>query len=89
MGQSALSPAVAKLVLEEIRRPAPVEEFKLTEREIEVLELLAIDLSAKEIANKLDITVRTARFHLSNIYEKLQVSSQTGAVAKALRSGLI
>ncbi len=54
-----------------------------------MLELLAGDLSAKEIAGNLDITVRTTRFHLSNIYEKLQVPSQTSAVAKALRAGII
>ena len=89
MGQSALSPSIAKLVLDEIRKPTPDEGFNLSEREFEVLELLAIDLSAKEISTRLDITVRTTRFHLTNIYEKLQVSSQTGAVAKALRSGII
>ncbi|VGO16415.1 Response regulator protein VraR [Pontiella desulfatans] len=89
MGQSVLSPSVARIVLEEIRRPAPEEAFNLSDREIEVLEHLAEDLAPKEIAARLDITVRTARFHLSNIYEKLQVSSQTGAVAKALRSGII
>jgi DNA-binding NarL/FixJ family response regulator len=89
MGQSALSPSIAKLVLDEIRKPTPDERFNLSEREFEVLELLAIDLSAKEISTRLDITVRTTRFHLTNIYEKLQVSSQTGAVAKALRSGII
>jgi DNA-binding NarL/FixJ family response regulator len=89
MGQSVLSPKVARIVLEEIRSPVPTEEFQLTDREVEVLEQLAMDLSAKEVAVNLGITVRTTRFHLSNIYEKLQVSSQTGAVAKALRTGII
>ena len=89
MGQSALSPSVAKVVLEEIRKPAPTDEFNLSDRETEVLKLLAMDLSAKQIAGKLNITVRTTRFHLSNIYEKLQVPSQTSAVAKAIRSGII
>jgi DNA-binding NarL/FixJ family response regulator len=89
MGQSVLSPAVARIVLEEIRKPALVEGFNLTDRETEVLVLLARDLSAKEIAGTLDITIRTTRFHLSNIYEKLQVPSQTSAVAKAIRSGII
>ncbi len=89
MGQSVLSPSVARFVLEELRKPSPSEEFKLSDREVEVLEQLALDLPAKEVAVNLGITVRTTRFHLSNIYEKLQVSSQTGAVAKALRSGII
>jgi DNA-binding NarL/FixJ family response regulator len=89
MGQSVLSPTVARIVLEEIRRPVTVGDFKLSDREMEVLELLAMDLSAKEVADRLGITIRTTRFHLSNIYEKLQVSSQSGAVAKALRAGII
>jgi hypothetical protein len=48
-GQSALSPMVAKVVLEEMRKPAPVEPFNLTDREIEVLEQLALGISVKEI----------------------------------------
>gem|GEM_PF-4887979 len=56
---------------------------------MEVLEKLADGLSVKEIAAALDIGRRTAAFHLSNIYSKLEVQSQSGAVAKALRSGII
>lgn len=89
MGQSALSPMVAKVALEEIRKPVPEETFNLTNRELEVLELLAEDMRVKEIANKLDIAPRTVEHHLSSIYAKLQVPSKTGAVAKALRSGII
>ncbi|MDZ8117059.1 response regulator transcription factor [Pontiella agarivorans] len=89
MGGSVLSPPVAKLVLEELRKPVPSETFGLTGREIEVLGELAEGLSGKEIAAKLDIGIRTVEFHLGNIYRKLQVQSQTGAVAKALRSGII
>ncbi len=88
-GQSILSPKVAKLALEEIRKPVPVDTFNLTDREIEVLEELAKDLTSKEIAGNLSITPRTVTNHLTNIYAKLQVPSQTGAVAKALRSGII
>lgn len=89
MGQTALSPSVAKIVLEEMRRPAPVDDFDLSRREIQVLEQLAEGLSVQEIGDALNITARTARFHLGNIYEKLQVQSQSGAVAKALRSRII
>jgi len=88
-GGAALSPAVAKIVLEKIRKPNPSEQFNLSDREIEVLDQLAMGLSVQEIADALDIGHRTARFHLSNIYEKLQVSSQAGAVAKACRTGII
>jgi DNA-binding NarL/FixJ family response regulator len=88
-GGSALSPSVAKIVVEELRKPSPADDFKLSRREIEVLEKLADGLAVKEIAAALDISVGTAGFHLTNIYKKLQVQSQTGAVAKALRSGII
>ncbi len=89
MGQSPLSPQVAKVVLEEMRKPAPVEEFNLSDREVEVLEKLAEGLAIQEIGDALGITLRTAHFHLGNIYKKLDVPSQTGAVAKALRTGII
>ncbi|VGO20438.1 response regulator transcription factor [Pontiella sulfatireligans] len=88
VGGAALSPGIAKIVLEELKKPAP-DEFGLTDREIEVLELLAEGLSVKEIAAKLDVSRATAAFHLGNIYQKLNVQSQTGAVAKALRAGII
>ncbi len=88
-GNTALSPSVAKIVLEEMRKPAPSDDFNLTPREIEVIEKLAEGLSIKEIGVALEISYGTAAFHLANIYEKLQVQSQSGAVAKALRSGII
>lgn len=88
-GKAPLSAAVAKIVLEEIRQPEPVDDFGLSGREIEVLKELAAGLSVKEIASRLNISTRTAKFHLSNIYEKLKVQSQSGAVAKALRARII
>tara|TARA_E500000075_G_scaffold93430_1_gene84861 strand:- start:171 stop:806 length:636 start_codon:yes stop_codon:yes gene_type:complete len=89
MGQAALSPSVAKIVLEEMRQPMPIENFNLSDREIEVLEQLATGLNVQEIADALDITVRTVNFHLGNTYKKLEVQSQSAAVAKALRSRII
>ncbi|MEM0965834.1 MAG: response regulator transcription factor [Verrucomicrobiota bacterium] len=88
MGGAALSPGIARLVLEEFRKPAS-NDFELSQREIEVLEWLSQGLAVKEIAARLDISRATAAFHLGNIYQKLNVQSQTGAVAKALRSGII
>ena len=88
-GAAALSPSVAKIVLDEMRQPSGGGEFKLTKREVEVLEQLARDLSVQEIAEKLGIGRRTAAYHLENIYRKLEEQSQSGAVAKALRSGII
>jgi DNA-binding NarL/FixJ family response regulator len=88
-GGAALSPTVAKIVLDEIHQRSAGEAFNLSQREIEVLEHLATDLSVKEIAVHLNISRRTVAFHLENIYRKLHVQSQSGAVAKALRSGII
>lgn len=89
LGGAALSPPVAKMVLEEMRKPKPSEQFDLSAREIEVLELLATGLSVQEIADKLGVSRRTGAFHLNNIYAKLEVQSQSGAVAKAFRSGIL
>jgi DNA-binding NarL/FixJ family response regulator len=89
VGGGALSPAVAKIVMEQFRQHVPSEVFDLSRREIEVLEKLAEGLAVKEIAGVLDISISTAGYHLTNIYKKLHVQSQTGAVAKALRAGII
>ena len=89
MGGAALSPSVAKLVLEQFHKPSPSQDFHLTEREIDVLEELAKGLAIKEIADVLSISRHTVATHLEKIYAKLHVQSQSGAVAKALRSGII
>jgi DNA-binding NarL/FixJ family response regulator len=89
VGQAALSPSVAKIALSELDRSSTKQDFGLNAREIEVLELLAEGLAVKEIGAKLGITYAGAKFHLAKIYTKLSVQSQSGAVAKALRSGLI
>lgn len=56
---------------------------ELTAREIEVLELLALHLSNQEIAERLSISLKTARNHVSNILNKLQVADRTQAALKA------
>jgi len=89
LGGAALSPSIAKVVLEEIRKPTPSEQFNLSPREVEVLEFLAQDLAVKEIAKQLGVTERTVGFHLTNLYAKLKVQSQSGALAKAFRAGLL
>ncbi len=61
----------------------------LTNRELEVLHLLARGLRNKEIAARLYVSERTINFHLTNIYQKLQVSGRTEALSKALEQRLI
>ena len=61
----------------------------LTAREQEVLQLLARGLRNKEIAARLHVSERTVNFHLANIYQKLNVSSRTEALSRAIEQGLI
>lgn len=87
-GGAALGAGVAKHVLGELKKPAK-GDYNLSDREIEVLGHLAEGLSSKEIGAKMHISVATVKFHLGKIYQKLDVQTQSGAVAKALRSDLI
>jgi NarL family two-component system response regulator LiaR len=89
-GQPSLEPAIALKVLQEISRPhqqLPTGE-PLSERELEVLRLLAQGKSNREIADQLVITELTVRTHVSNILGKLHVASRTQAALHALKEGL-
>jgi DNA-binding NarL/FixJ family response regulator len=89
-GGSLLEPAIAGKLLSrvgDILRGGAVEQ--LTPRELDILTLMARGLRNKEIANQLYITERTVKFHANAIYRKLDVSSRTEAVSKALRHGLV
>ena len=69
--------------------PAARPQVGLSEREIDVLALLRVGLNNGEIGQRLGITRRTARFHVSAILEKLGVADRTAAVAKAYELGLL
>src|SRR6266487_342466 len=93
-GGSLLQPIVASKLLRHVgRSPAqqtnhmPVDE--LTERELEVLRLLAQGMPNKEIATQLVISERTAKFHVSSIMGKLGATNRTEAVSLAAQRGLI
>ncbi|MCA9944764.1 MAG: response regulator transcription factor [Anaerolineales bacterium] len=86
-GQVQLSPQAAARLLREV--PAPDSPEKLTERETEVLRLLAQGLSNKEIAAALTIGEKTVKTHVSNILAKLGVVSRTQAALYAARIGLV
>ena len=89
-GEPSLEPAIARKVLQEISHPSQEKPTSdpLTERELEVLRLIAQGLSNKEIASKLFIAEWTVRTHVSNILSKLHLVSRTQAALFALRSGL-
>ncbi|GJQ62937.1 MAG: DNA-binding response regulator [Melioribacteraceae bacterium] len=92
-GGSPMSSRIARQVItvfQQQNQAEPVEdEYKLTPREIEVLTRLAEGNNYNEIADVLYISVDTVRHHIRNIYTKLHVHSQSEAVAKAIRKGLI
>ncbi len=80
-----LSPQRAK---SEYRAPLPVVE-QLTPREMEVLQLLAQGLPNKRIADRLNVSDHTVKFHVNAILGKLGVQSRTEAVILATRLGLV
>lgn len=86
-GQVQLSPKAAARLMREVRAPDSPEA--LTERETEVLRLLAQGRSNKEIAAALTIGEKTVKTHVSNILSKLNVPSRTQAALYAVRIGLV
>jgi NarL family two-component system response regulator LiaR len=89
-GESSLSPTIARKVLQELSRPSdgPLTPEPLTEREVEVLQVVAKGKSNQEIAAELMISEATVRTHVSNILGKLHLASRTQAALYALREGL-
>ncbi len=86
-GQVQLSPEAAARLMREVRAPESPEA--LTERETDVLRLLAQGLANKEIARGLGIGEKTVKTHVSNILAKLSVQSRTQAALYAARIGLV
>ncbi len=89
-GEPALHPTIARKVLRELSRPPelPPTPDPLTARELEVLRLVAQGLSNQEIAERLAVSERTARTHVSQILTKLHLANRTQAALYALREGL-
>jgi len=89
-GQPSLEPSIALKVLQELShppQPLPTPD-PLSERELEVLRLLAQGKSNREIAEQLVIAELTVRTHVSNILSKLHLASRTQAALYALKEGL-
>lgn len=89
-GSSPLSGQIASMILQGFAKYGPVEKIEsLTAREEDVLRYLVRGLIKKEIADELAISQHTVDMHLRSVYRKLHVRSQTEAVSKALRQGLV
>jgi len=89
-GEMSMKPSIAGKLMRELQRPSelPLTEEPLTEREGEVLKLVAQGLPNQEIAEKLVISERTVRTHVTNILSKLHLANRTQAALYALREGL-
>jgi NarL family two-component system response regulator LiaR len=89
-GESSLHPTIARKLIGELHRPtSPLSAGEeLTERELEVLDLVAQGLSNQEIADHLIVSERTVRKHVSNILGKLHLANRTQAALYALRTGI-
>ncbi len=89
-GGSPMSSEIARKVIELLRRPAvPAPAEKLTAQEVRLLELLAEGYSYQGAAARLEVSVNTVRNYIRSVYQKLQVSTRSEAVSKALRGGVI
>lgn len=90
-GEASLHPTVARKLIRELNHPpaaaSPAVE-PLTDREVEVLRLVAQGLSNQEIADRFVISERTVRTHVSSILGKLHLASRTQAALYALREGI-
>jgi len=87
-GRNVLSSEALEALIRAKTAPRPHPDNQLTERETEVLHLMAQGKKNAQIAQKLVITLSTVKFHASMIFKKLGVESRTEAVVKALEMGI-
>ena len=88
-GDVIISPQFAQALLEEVDAQQAVQSSLLSEREMEVLQLLAEGCSTPEIATNLFISQKTVKNHLASIYEKIDARDRTHAVIRAVKMGII
>lgn len=85
--QPSLIPSLNSKMIEKNRDEGKIES--LTKRELEVLKLLAVGMYNKEVAEKLNISERTVKNHVSNIFKKIEVTDRTQAAVFTIRNNLI
>ena len=93
-GESVLHPKIIERLLKQaMAKPAGTADHRikelLSDREMEMLKLLATGMSNKEIADKLFLSLRTVKAHMSNIFTKMNVASRSEALVEALKKGLL
>lgn len=91
-GGAPMSPSIARMVISSMQEPVKQvneNDYQLTAREKETLQLLSQGNSFKMIAAELNISIDTVRTHIKHIYDKLHVRSQIEAVSKAINEKLV
>lgn len=93
-GESVLDPVVTRKLLQRVVEPVKesspmVGHSKLTPREIEILRLAAKGMSNQEIADSLNLSLRTVKAHLTNVFNKMNCGSRTDAIVRGLKEGYI
>lgn len=88
-GKPTLASEAAQVLIQSTRAPAENPGFDLTAREREVLALMVEGLNNQQIAERLVVSVSTAKFHVSSILSKLNAASRTEAVSIALQKRLV
>lgn len=88
-GETVIGQEFVPKLLEDAQRGVPMGQPDVTKREQEVLELVAEGLGNREIAERLEISARTAQKHLENLFKKFSVHDRTELVAHAFRRGLL
>ncbi len=90
-GQTSLSPVIARMLIDEIKKESelPLSEDPLTDREVQVLKLVAQGHTNRDIAERLVVSEGTVGTHISNILEKLHLANRTQAALYALRRGMV
>lgn len=88
-GNAVLSPQAARALFAPTRQPSDVPDYALTEREREVLKLMADGLTYSGIAHALSISAPTVRFHINNILEKMSVTTRSEALVLAAKYSLV
>lgn len=89
-GGAHLTPSIALKILRLVRFSEPARPaYNLTEKQLQVLELLVKGLKYKEVGEELGVAVNTVNSHIKEIYSKLQVNSKAAAVRKAIQERLV
>ena len=88
-GNTVITPEVMDKLLKSSSTPQSLYKFNLTDRELEVLVLLADGLQNQQVAKKLAVSLSTVKFHKTNIYHKLGVETLSEALVAAVKNNLI